>query len=73
VQNRGKSAVGQVILAGNQAEVAVIAPSAQGLADDDLEVALLVVPVPEIAAVDADDDRFLRERLAIIQTTFKAN
>ena len=73
MQNRGKSAVGQVILAGNEAEVAVIAPRGHGLADDDLEVALFVVPVPDVAAVDADDDRFLRERLAIIRTAFKAN
>jgi hypothetical protein len=71
VQNRGKSAVGQVILAGD--EVAVITARSQGLADDDLEVALFIVPVPEVAAVDADDDRFLRERLAIIRTAFKAN
>jgi hypothetical protein len=31
------------------------------------------MPVPDVAAVDADDDRFLRERLAVIRITFKAN
>src|SRR3712207_872605 len=68
-----QSAVGQVILTGDEAKVAVITARSQGLADDDLEVALLVVPVPEVAAVDADDDRFLRERLAIIRAAFQAN
>jgi hypothetical protein len=32
------------------------------LADDDLEVPLLIVPVPEIAAVDPDNNRFPRDR-----------
>jgi hypothetical protein len=33
-----------------------------GFANHDLEVVFLVVPVPDIAAVDADDDRCLRKR-----------
>ena len=37
----------------------VIAPQGHRLADDDLEVALFVVPVPDVAAINADDDRLL--------------
>ena len=54
-----------LILAADQAEVAVVAILGHRLADHDLEVLLFVVPVPDVAAVDADDDRFLRDgRLA---------
>ena len=31
------------------------------------------MPVPDVAAVDADDDRFLRDRLVIIRIAFQAN
>jgi hypothetical protein len=44
-----------------------------GFANHDLEVVFLVVPVPDIAAVDADDDRCLREPLAGARTAFEAN
>ena len=50
------------ILAADQAEVAVVAILGHRLADDDLELLLLVVPVPEVAAVDPDNDRFPRDR-----------
>jgi hypothetical protein len=72
VQNRVKSAVGPVILTGDQADIPVIAPYGHGLADHDLDVALFVVPVPDVAAIEADDDRRLRERLALARTTVKA-
>jgi hypothetical protein len=50
------------ILAADQAEVAVIAILGHRLADDDLELLLLVMPVPEVAAVDPDNDPFPRDR-----------
>src|SRR4051812_1856919 len=56
---------GLLILASDKAEVAVIAIRSQGFADHDLEVVLFVVPVPDVAAIDADDDRSLRERLVL--------
>jgi hypothetical protein len=31
------------------------------------------MPVPDVAAVDADDDRFLGDRLVIIRIAFQAN
>ena len=61
-----------LILAPDEAEVAVIATRGQGFANPDLEVVFLVVPVPDVAAVDADDDRCLRERLAFARTTVNA-
>jgi hypothetical protein len=50
------------ILVADQAEVAVVAILGPRLADDDLELLPLVVPVPEIATVDPDNDRFPRDR-----------
>ena len=50
------------ILTADQAEITVVAILGHRLADDDLEVPLLVMPVPEIAAVDPDDDRFPWDR-----------
>src|SRR3954447_2809384 len=64
-QNLAEPPPGLLILAPDQAEVTVIATCGHGFADDDLEVVLFVVPVPDVAAVDADDDCRLRERLAI--------
>jgi len=56
-QNRAKPAVGPFILAGDEAEVAVIAAGGHGLADHDLEIAFFVIPVPDVAAIDANHDR----------------
>ena len=64
-QNLAEPPPGLLILAPDQAEVTVIATCGHGFADDDLEIVLFVVPVPDVAAVDADDDCRLRERLAI--------
>jgi hypothetical protein len=50
------------ILVADQAEVAVVAILNHRLADDDLEVPLLVVPVPEVATVDPDNNGFPRDR-----------
>ena len=50
------------ILAADQAEVAVIPILGHRLANDDLELLPLVMPVPEVATVDPDNDRFLRDR-----------
>ena len=44
----------------NQAEVAVVPNLGHRLADDDLELLPFVVPVAQVGAVDADDDRPLR-------------
>ena len=54
------------ILTADQAEITVVAILGHRLADDDLEVPLLVMPVPEIAAVDPDDDRFPWDRRHLI-------
>src|SRR5689334_25161220 len=40
----------------DQAEIPAFTPRGQGLADHDLEVAFLVMPVADVAAVEADDD-----------------
>ncbi len=50
------------ILAADEAEVAVVAILGHRLADDDLELLLFIVPVPEVAAIDPDDDRFPWDR-----------
>src|SRR3954453_4746257 len=44
----------------DQAKVALVPNLGHRLADDDLELLLFVVPVAQVAAVDADDDRPLR-------------
>jgi len=44
----------------NQAEVAVVPNLGHRLADDDLELLPFVVPVAQVGAVDANDDRPLR-------------
>src|SRR3954454_14582511 len=61
-QHLAEPALGIGILAADQAEVAVIAILGHRFADDDLELLLFIVPVPEIAAVDPDDDRFPWDR-----------
>jgi hypothetical protein len=55
----GKPGRRRPLLAVDQAEVPGPAVLRHGLADADLKVALLVVPVPDVAAVKADDDRIL--------------
>src|SRR5918995_5953185 len=64
-----------VIMGLNQAEVAVIPNLGYRLADDDLELLPFVVPVPQVGAVDADDDRALRhgQLLAIGGIAFNLN
>jgi hypothetical protein len=67
-QNLTEAASRLLILTSDKTEVAVIAPAGHEFADHDLKVVLFVMPVPDIAAVDADDDRCLRERLTVDQT-----
>ena len=56
-QHRAEPALRCGILAADEAEVAaVVAILGHRFADDDLEVPLLVVPVPEVAAIDPDND-----------------
>src|ERR687898_3050099 len=50
-----------VIMGLNQAEVAVVPNLRHRLADDDLELLPFVVPVAQVGAVDADNDRPLRQ------------
>ena len=50
------------ILAADEAEVAVVAILGHRFADDDLEVPLLVMPVPEVATIDPDNDCLPRDR-----------
>jgi hypothetical protein len=47
-----------LILASDKAQVAVIAIRGHGFAD--LEVVSLVIPVPDIAAVEANDDESIK-------------
>ena len=56
----------------NQAEVAVVPNLRHRLADDDLELLPFVVPVAQVGAVDADDDRPLRhgQLLAVGRVAF---
>src|SRR5690242_8767829 len=61
LQNRAKPPAGLLILAVDQAEIPVLTTRGQGLADHDLEVAFLVMPVADVAAINADDDRALPE------------
>src|SRR3954453_16685755 len=61
-QHLAEPALGIGILAADEAEVAVIAILGHRFADDDLELLLFIVPVPEVAAVDPDDDRFPWDR-----------
>src|SRR3954471_15414047 len=61
-QDLAESALGRGILAADQADVAVVAILGHRLADDDLELLPLVVPVPEVATVDPHNDRFPRDR-----------
>src|ERR671910_2747968 len=49
-----------VIMSLNQVAVAVVPNLGYRLADDDLELLPFVVPVAQVGAVDADDDRPLR-------------
>src|SRR3954471_16861890 len=49
-----------VIMGLDQAEGAVVPNLRHRLADDDLELLAFVVPVAQVGAVDADDDRPLR-------------
>jgi hypothetical protein len=49
-----------LILAPDKAQVAVIAIRGHGFADHDLEVVSLVIPVPDIAAVEANDDESIK-------------
>jgi hypothetical protein len=49
-----------LILASDKAQVAVIAIRGHGFADHDLEVVSLVIPVPDIAAVEANDDESIK-------------
>src|SRR3954467_9640778 len=62
LQHLAEPAPGSGILVADQTEVAVITILGHRLADDDLELLLLVMPVPEVAAVDPDDDRFPWDR-----------
>ena len=61
-QHFAEPALGSGILAADQAEVAVVAVLGHRLADDDLELLPLVVPVPEVATVDPDNNGFPRDR-----------
>ncbi len=56
----------------NQAEVAVVPNLGHRLADDDLELLPFVMPVAQVGAVDADDDRPLRygQLLAVGRVAF---
>jgi hypothetical protein len=70
-QNLAEPLSGLLILTPDQAEVAVIAIRGHGFADHDLEVMFLIVPVPDVATIDADDDGCLRERLTVDPTLVK--
>src|SRR3954462_11760890 len=59
-QNLTKPALGSGILAADQ--VAVVPILGHRLTDDDLELLPLVVPVPEVATVDPDNDGFPQDR-----------
>ena len=61
-----------VIMGLNQAEVAVVPNLRHRLADDDLELLPFVVPVAQVCAVDANDDRPLRygQPLAVGRVAF---
>src|SRR3954453_5160985 len=62
LHNRAKPASRLLILAADEAEIPVVATRGQRFADHDLEVVFLVVPVADVAAIEADDDRSLRDR-----------
>src|SRR5690242_10904422 len=57
VKNLEQPAPWLVVVGLDQAEVTVPAVFGHGLADDDLELPLLVVPVADVATIDADEDR----------------
>src|SRR3954447_10972851 len=65
-QHLAEPALGRSILTADQAEIPIVTILGHRLADDDLEAPLLVVPVPEVAAVDPDNDCLPRDRWRLI-------
>lgn len=62
LENLEQPALGFLIVAMRQAQVARRTVFGHRAADDELEVALAIRPVAHVAAVDADDDAALRNR-----------